>query len=334
MDWIDKLLAGLVVCVATVSLVACGNNADESTDAAVNQNNQAQPVRIVATIGMIGDVVAAVAGDRAEVSTLIAPGVDPHLYNPTRTDTQRLLDAEVIFYNGLMLEGRMTDTLNRAREAGRSVHAVGQLVSQDALLGSDEPDEEFDPHLWMDPARWMRVVEIVRDQLTEHDPEGASDYASNAEAYLAELRELDAYAERVLATVPEGSRVLVTAHDAFGYFGQRFGFEVEGIQGISTESEPGSRDIERLVSMLVERRIGAVFVESTVSDRSISALINGARAQGHEVIIGGELFSDAMGDAGTYEGTYIGMIDHNVTTITRALGGTAPERGMQDRLGQ
>ncbi|MEO0631998.1 MAG: zinc ABC transporter substrate-binding protein, partial [Planctomycetota bacterium] len=162
--------------------------------------------------------------------------------------------------------------------------------------------------------------------------DGASIYSENAERYLDRLAELDAYTERVLSSVPESQRVLVTAHDAFNYFGHRYGYDVVGIQGISTESEAGVRDIERLVKLIVEREIGAVFVESTVSDRNVRALIAGAKARGHTVTIGGELFSDAMGDAGTYTGTYIGMIDHNVTTIARALGGDAPAAGLNGEL--
>jgi manganese/zinc/iron transport system substrate-binding protein len=183
----------------------------------------------------------------------------------------------------------------------------------------------------MDPLAWSKAVEVVRDKLTEFDPEGEETYRANAVMYIGQINELHAYAERVLGSVPEPQRVLVTAHDAFNYFGRRYGYEVVGIQGISTESEAGVRDIERLVDLLVERNIGAVFVESTVSERNISALVSGAAARDHTVEIGGELFSDAMGREGTYEGTYLGMIDHNVTTIARALGGEAPAGGMNQR---
>lgn len=287
---------------------------------------------IVTTIGMIEDVAREVAGDRAEVIGLMGPGVDPHLYKPTRSDVRRLMNADVIFYNGLLLEGKMTDTLVRAATSGKRVHAVTELLDEGYLLEPEAFEGLHDPHVWMDPSAWSRAVEVVRAKLSEHDPEGAPAYRANAEAYRARLAELDAYAERALSSVPEGRRVLVTAHDAFNYFGRRYGYEVIGIQGISTESEAGVRDIERLVDLLVEREIGAVFVESTVPDRNVRALIGGARARGLAVAIGGTLYSDAMGDAGTYEGTYIGMIDHNVTTIARALGGEAPTGGFQGRL--
>lgn len=287
---------------------------------------------IVTTVGMVTDIVREVAGDRASVVPLIGPGVDPHLYKPTRSDIERLLSADVVFYNGLLLEGKMTDSLVRAASAGKKVHAVTELLDETFLLEPEDFGGHADPHVWMDPAAWAKAVEAVRDKLAEFDPANASLYQQNAAAYLARLAELDAYAARVLASVPERQRVLVTAHDAFNYFGRRFGFEVVGIQGISTESEAGVRDVERLVTLLVERKIPGVFVESTVSERNINALVAGAKARGHQVVIGGKLFSDAMGDEGTYEGTYIGMIDHNVTLIARALGGEAPERGMQGKL--
>jgi manganese/zinc/iron transport system substrate-binding protein len=288
--------------------------------------------RIVCTVGMVTDIVGNVAGDRAEVIGLMGEGVDPHLYKPTRSDIQRLLSADVVFYNGLLLEGKMTDSLIRAATAGKKVYAVTELLDEKYLLEPDEFEGLYDPHVWMDPAAWSKAVEVVRDKLCEYDSAGTEQYRKNAERYIKQLRQLDEYAGRVLKSVPERQRVLVTAHDAFNYFGRRFGFEVVGIQGISTESEAGVQDIERLVNLLVERKVGAVFVESTVSQRNINALMAGAKARGHTVVVGGELFSDAMGAPGSYEGTYQGMIDHNVTTIARALAGVAPERGMVGKL--
>ncbi|HRQ71616.1 MAG TPA: zinc ABC transporter substrate-binding protein [Phycisphaerales bacterium] len=291
-----------------------------------------EPLRVVATTGMVADLVRNVAGERAEVTGLMGSGVDPHLYKATRTDTAALMRADLVFYNGLMLEGKMSDALIRAATAGRKVYAVTELLDESDLLEPEEFEGQYDPHVWMDPSAWSRAFVVVRDKLTEADPAGAEHYRSNAERYAETLRELDEYAQRVLSSVPEERRVLVTAHDAFNYFGRRYGFEVVGIQGISTESEAGVRDIERIVGLIVSRRIPAVFVESTVSDRNVRALIDGARSRGWTVAIGGRLFSDAMGTPGTYEGTYLGMIDHNVTTIARALGGDAPERGMSGRL--
>ncbi|MEO1006985.1 MAG: zinc ABC transporter substrate-binding protein [Planctomycetota bacterium] len=317
-------------------LLGCGEGATTATPASGPADSGAASggatYSIVATTGMVADIVRNVAGERATVTGLIGSGVDPHLYKPTRSDVQRLLGADAIFINGLLLEGKMTDSLFRAAEAGKKVFRVTELLDEAYLLEPEGFEGHYDPHVWMDPLAWSKAVGVVRDKLTEFDPQGASAYRENAEAYAARLDALDAYAVRVLASVPEEQRALVTAHDAFNYFGRRFGYEVVGIQGISTDSEAGVRDIERLVDLLVDRKIAAVFVESTVSQRNVEALIAGARARGHEVSIGGTLFSDAMGDAGTYRGTYVGMIDHNVTTIARALGGEAPEGGMQGRL--
>lgn len=287
---------------------------------------------VVATTGMIADVVRGVAGDRARVTALIGEGVDPHLYRPTRSDVARLMRADIIFYNGLLLEGKMTDSLIRVARSGKPVYAVTELLDEGELLEPEEFAGHFDPHVWMDPVAWTSAVEAVRETLTGFDPAGAEAYAANAARYSAEIGALHEYASRVLATVPESSRVLVTAHDAFNYFGNRYGYEVVGIQGISTESEAGLRDIERIVELVVSREVPAVFAETSVPDRNVRAIIAGARARGHSVVLGGELFSDAMGPAGTYEGTYIGMIDHNVTTVARALGGEAPQRGMQGKL--
>lgn len=331
------MILALLAMLAAVTLPGCDDRAAPAP-AAPTAVAPSTPPRaaglyiIVTTVGMVTDIVRQVAGDRATVVPLIGPGVDPHLYKPTRSDIERLLAADVVFYNGLLLEGKMTDSLVRAASAGKKVHAVTELLDEKFLLEPEDFGGHADPHVWMDPAAWAKAVEVVRDKLAEFDPANAGAYQQSAEAYLARLAELDAYATRVLGSVPERQRVLVTAHDAFNYFGRRFGFEVVGIQGISTESEAGVRDVERLVTLLVERKIPGVFVESTVSERNINALVAGAKARGHEVVVGGELFSDAMGDEGTYEGTYIGMIDHNVTLIARALGGEAPERGMQGKL--
>lgn len=288
--------------------------------------------RIVTTTGMITDIVRTVAGDRAQVTGLMGEGVDPHLYKPTRTDIGALMRADVVFYNGLLLEGKMTDALIKVAVAGKKVHAVTELIDEQFLLEPDEFQGLYDPHVWMDPNAWMHAVQVVQDKLIEFDPEGASVYRANAAALRAELERLAAYCDEILQTVPEHQRVLITAHDAFNYFGRRFEYEVIGIQGLSTQSEAGVNDIERIVSVLVDRKIDAVFVETTIASRNVEALVAGAKAQGHRVVIGGQLFSDAMGAPGTYEGTYIGMIDHNVTTIARALGGDAPERGMNGRL--
>jgi len=289
------------------------------------------PVTVVATTGMVADAARAVGGDLVEVQALMGPGVDPHAYRQTRTDIVALTQADLVLWHGLYLEAQMEAFLLDL--AGRrDVVAVGEAVPQDLLLADEDYADRFDPHVWMDPDLWSHVVTAVADALVRVRPEGEAAFRENAAAHLADLERLAAYSDEILGAVPEAQRVLVTAHDAFNYFGEAYGFEVVGIQGISTESEAGLNRIGELVDMLVERQVGAVFVESSVSDRNIRALIEGAAARGHDVVIGGELFSDAMGEPGTYEGTYLGMIDHNVTLIAGALGAQVPERGMDGRL--
>lgn len=288
-------------------------------------------LNVVTTTGMIGDAVAEVGGDLVEVRTLMGPGVDPHAYRQTRSDIVAMANADLVLWHGLYLEAQMEEFM--AELAGEtSVVAVAETLPRNLLIGHDDYDDKFDPHVWMNPNLWALVVANVRDALIVQAPDHEEDFRANADAHLQDLQALAGYASNVLGSVPPESRVLLTAHDAFNYFGSAYGFEVMGIQGISTESEAGLQRISELVDMLVERDIRAVFVESSVSDRNIRALIEGAAAAGHTVEIGGELFSDAMGEAGTYEGTYQGMIDHNVTVISRALGGEAPERGMSEML--
>lgn len=291
----------------------------------------AAPLTVVATTGMIADAARAVGGDAVTVSALMGPGVDPHSYRQTRSDIVAMTKADLVLWHGLYLEAQMEDFFADLGKKRRVV-AVAEAVDKSRLLGHQDYAGRYDPHVWMDPALWTGVVVAVRDALTEAQPSDAAAFKANAEAYLAELAALDAYSREVLASVPQGSRVLLTAHDAFSYFGRAYGYEVIGIQGISTQSEAGLNRVSELVDLLVSRKIAAVFVESSVSDRNIRALIEGAAAKGHEVRIGGELFSDAMGETGTYEGTYLGMIDHNVTLITRASGGTAPAGGRTGRL--
>ncbi len=287
----------------------------------------ANELRCLATTGMIGDLVQAVIGQRGTVEVLMSSGVDPHLYQPTRSDLAKVLASDVIFYNGLHLEGRMDEAFTRARQSGRSVCAVAEQLPKQLLLHEGDDPDAHDPHVWMDPQRWRRVLLAIRDRCVLLDPDGQEIYESNTNAYIKQMDDLDAYALEVLRSVPEDARVLVTAHDAFGYFGKRFGFEVVGLQGISTESEASVQDVSRLVDLLVQREIPAIFVESTVPEKGIRALIEGAKSRGHTVQVGGSLFSDAMGDAGSWSGTYLGMIDHNVTTVARALGGSAPTNG-------
>tara|TARA_A100001037_G_scaffold99766_1_gene90963 strand:+ start:1977 stop:2954 length:978 start_codon:yes stop_codon:yes gene_type:complete len=286
---------------------------------------------VVTTTGMIADAVSQVGGNAVEVKSLMGPGVDPHAYRQTRSDIVAMANADLVLRNGLYLEAQLEDFLLDLGENGEVV-AVAEAVPENLLISSEDYSDRFDPHLWMNPSLWSRVVINVRDALIAAYPREEQAFRANADAYLAQLSRLSRYTTDVLSSVAPESRVVVSSHDAFNYFGSAYGFEVIGIQGISTESEAGLRRIAELVDVLVERNIRAVFVETSVSDRNIRALIEGAAARGHKVVIGGELYSDAMGQPGTYEGTYVGMIDHNATTIAGALGGRAPESGMQGFL--
>jgi len=310
---------------AALTLVGCAPKPADVEASSAEDPSIAGSYQIVCTVGMITDVVRNVVGDRAQVHGIIGEGIDPHLYKPTRGDIVKLSDADVVFYNGLLLEGKMTDILVRVASGGKPVRAVTEAILENPefLLQKEDNVEYTDPHVWMDVSGWLTGVNVIADTLAAYDPDHAAEYRENAAAYIDELKALHAYALDVMATIPEDQRVLVTAHDAFQYLGRAYGIEVRGIQGISTESEAGVRDLEELLDFIVERNIPAIFVETSVADKNVRALAEGARARGHEVVIGGELFSDAMGQPGSYEGTYIGMIDHNVTTIVNALGGKA-----------
>ncbi len=329
-----RIISKFTATICTALLCLLGPSACGAPDS--NQSRSPEttktPYTVVTTVGMITDIVRNVAGDKAEVEGLIGEGIDPHLYKPTRNDVVALDQADVVFYCGLMLEGKMTDVFTRVARRGKPVYAVTEdIATQDGFVIIDE-EQHYDPHVWMDVKGWMDATQVVARALSEYDPANTDYYQANAEAYLKKLTALDAYTRDVLGSIPQNQRVLVTAHDAFNYMGRAYGLEVKGIQGISTESEAGVRDIEELVTFLVENKIPAVFVETSVSDKNVRALLEGAKARGHTVAIGGELFSDAMGPAGSYEGTYIGMIDHNATTISRALGGDAPEGGLNHKL--
>lgn len=290
------------------------------------------PYKVGTTVGMVADIVKQVAGDKAKVTNIIGTGVDPHLFNPTRSDVAVLLKSDIVFYAGLLLEGQMTDILVKISRK-RPVYAVTELLEESYMI-QDTGTNHSDPHVWMDVQGWMKAVEVVASALSEFDPANADFYKNNSAKYLQELKFLDDYAKKVIGSIPAAQNIMITAHDAFRYMGRAYGLEVMGIQGISTESEAGLKDINRIVDELVRHKIPAVFVESSVSDKNVKALLEGAESRGHQVVIGGELFSDAMGKTGTYEGTYIGMIDHNVTTIARALGGQAPSAGMNGKLNQ
>ena len=275
-------------------------------------------IEAVATIGMITDVVGRVGGERVRVQGLMGPGVDPHLYKARAGDVRRIDGADVIFYNGLHLEAAMGEVFEEMQGRTRTV-AVTAGIPESRLLRPAEFKGAFDPHVWFDVSLWMEAVRAVEAALVEHDPAGAATYRANARAYLAELDALDRWVRARVGELPPERRVLVTAHDAFNYYGRAYGFQVRGLQGISTAAEAGTADVQGLADFIVERRLPAIFVESSIPRRTVEAVQAAVRSRGHEVRIGGSLYSDAMGDAGTPEGTYVGMVRHNVNTIVDAL---------------
>jgi manganese/zinc/iron transport system substrate-binding protein len=275
-------------------------------------------LQIVTTIGQITNITEIVGGKHVEVHGLMGAGIDPHLYVASEGDVELLQNADIIFYNGLFLEAQMEEVLEQIGER-KPVVAVAENIDKSQLLPWAANAEHFDPHVWFDVQLWAKAVEAVRDTLIAQDAAHADTYRANAEKYLKELAELDAYVKTQAERVPAEQRILVTAHDAFHYFGQAYGFEVRGLQGISTAAEAGTADVRDLATFIAEQQIRAIFVESSVPVRNVEALQAAVKAQGFEVTIGGELFSDAMGTPGTPEGTYVGMVRHNIDTIVGAL---------------
>ena len=314
-----RIIYGSLVFVM-ILFVACDQQSDkanEKTSSATGISSQ-KPIRVVTTIGMITDIVQNVGGDRVNATGLMGPGIDPHLYKASEGDVARLAGADLIFYNGLHLEGKMAGVLERMQDQVKTV-TVTQDIDRAALLAPPEFEGAYDPHVWFDVTLWIKAVERVRDTLIEVDKDSAELYRTNTKNYLAKLEELHNYVMRQAERVSPDQRVLVTAHDAFNYFGRAYGFEVRGLQGISTATEAGTADVQALVQFIVERRIPAMFVETSVPRRSIEAVQAAVKAKGFSVEIGGQLFSDAMGPSGTPEGTYIGMVRHNIDTIVASL---------------
>ncbi|MEW4487867.1 zinc ABC transporter substrate-binding protein [Thalassoglobus sp. JC818] len=276
------------------------------------------------TTGMVAELVRHVGGDRVTVKQIMGAGVDPHLYKATRDDVQKIMQADLVFYSGLMLEGKMADVFVKVARS-KPVYAVTELIQEDQLLEPEGAEGHLDPHVWMDVAAWSQCIDVVEKALSDYSPAHASEFQSRANEYRTQLEKLHEYGKTSIATIPESSRILITSHDAFNYFGRAYSLEVVGVQGLSTESEAGLQRINELVDLIVDRKVKAVFVESSVSRKNIMALVEGAQSKGHTVEIGGELFSDAMGPDGSYEGTYVGMLDHNITSVTKALGGTVPD---------
>jgi manganese/zinc/iron transport system substrate-binding protein len=280
------------------------------------KNSDSDKLQVVATTGMIADVAKNIGGDAVEVTGLMGPGVDPHLYKATAKDLQRLAEADVILYNGLHLESKMAEVFEKM--GGRTVTAaVAEKIPVNKLI--HESSNVHDPHVWFDLELWILVTEEIYSVLKSASPENEAVFSKNYAEYQSRLSALKSEVESKIATVPSEKRILITAHDAFNYFGKAYGFEVMGLQGISTVSEAGTQDVQKLAELIAEKKIPAIFVESSVPKKNIEALQAAVKSRGYEVKIGGELFSDAMGDEGTVEGTYIGMVEHNVNTIVNSL---------------
>ncbi len=289
------------------------------------------PLTVLATTQQIADVVENVAGDAVELFTLLGPGIDPHTYVATESDISTFTDADVILYNGHHLEAQLERIFDQlAGEEGKTVVAVAEQLAETSLL-SWEPEAGLpnDPHVWNDVRLWKDVVGVVGETLVAADPANAQTYQANAEVYTAELDALHQYILEQVEQIPQEQRVLVTAHDAFGYLGRAYGLAVEAVQGLSTATEAGTGDVQALAEIVAEREVPAIFIETTISPRTIEAVQAAVRAEtGREVTIGGELYSDAMGDPGTPEGTYVGMMRHNIDTIVSAL--SAPITGADE----
>ena len=299
----------LLLLLSFLSLFACQHPSEPQ---------EKKTLKIVCTTGMLGDAVSNIVKEKAEVITLMGSGVDPHLYKATQGDLKHLSTADIIIYNGLHLEGKMGEIFDKLKNR-KTIIVAAQGISEEELINNTDFQGAHDPHVWFDVALWSKVVQYIGDQLSSMNDTLKNDFQKNTTIYANQLNELNSTVKTQLSVIDSSKRVLITAHDAFGYFGKAYDIEVKGLQGISTVSEYGLKDVSDLVTFISERKIRSVFVESSVSDRSLKAVVEGCKSKGHDVKIGGTLFSDAMGEAGTKEGTYIGMVEFNVKTIIEGL---------------
>lgn len=320
MKKIKTLFAGIL---ATSLLVFSGCSDDHGRSDANEKSGgipeKPGPLTVVATIGMISDMVEEIGRENVEVTVLAGAGVDPHMYKPTPSDIKTLKNADIIFYNGIELEARMADAFVSLARNGKKTFPVTENIDPKEFREPEEFEGKYDSHVWQDVLIWKQAAQKIEKELTAADPKNASEYEKNAEVYYAKLDALHKKIQAEWKKVPKESRVLITAHDAFGYYGLLYGIEIRGIQGISTESEASARDIDDLADFIVERNIKAIFAENIVSGESIRALQEAVKAKGGEVKIGGELLSDSLGEKGTKEGTYIGMMESNLEKMVNAL---------------
>jgi manganese/zinc/iron transport system substrate-binding protein len=276
-------------------------------------------LNIVTTTTMITDLVKNIGGDYINVQGLMGSGVDPHLYKASEGDVSKLVNADIIFYNGLHLEGKLVEVFEKMEKSNKTPIALAEEIDKSTLIGSDYFASNYDPHVWFNIEYFKLFANKVTKVLSEKDPENATNYIENEKIFLSKLDALQEQIKATIETLPQEKRILVTAHDAFNYFGKNYGFEVVGLQGLSTATEAGVQDVQKLAAFIIEKNVKAIFIESSVPKRTIEALQAAVKSKGHEVTIGGTLYSDALGNAGTIEGTYIGMFEYNVNTIVNAL---------------
>jgi len=316
-----SILAGTIVLIAIIigiSVTFVQNNDDVKINDFESSNDYSEKIAITTTTNVITDLVENIGGDHVSVTGLMGPGIDPHLYRPSASDVKELQNADIIFYNGLDLEGKMGDIFVKIGKGETHVWAVSESIPRESLLILDTTGH-FDPHVWWNVELWAEAAKVVATGLKEYDPKNFEKYDENLSEYLNQLETLNSNNLKKINSIPKEQRVLVTAHDAFRYFGHTYGFEELSIQGWSTDSEAGIREIQNLADEISERKIKALFVETSISPATIEALQAAVQDKGHDVIIGGELFSDAIGEKGTYDGTYVGAFTHNIDTIVKAL---------------
>ena len=282
-----------------------------------NEKKNNGKLNVVTTTSMITDLVKNIGGEHINLQGLMGSGVDPHLYKASEGDVSKLSNADIIFYNGLHLEGKLVEVFEKMK-AIKTI-AISDAIDESTLIGSEYFASNYDPHIWFNPDYWMQATQFIVDKLSEAIPEQKAAFESNGSNYIKQLETLKASLTSIIETLPKEKRVLVTAHDAFNYFGKSFDFEVVGLQGLSTATEAGVQDVQKLSAFIIDKHVKAIFIESSVPRRTIEALQAAVNSKGHNVTIGGSLYSDALGNAGTIEGTYVGMFEYNVNTIVNAL---------------
>ena len=301
----------IMILILSTLLVGCGNNKEN-----LNENGK---INIVATTTIIGDAVKEIGGDKINLEVLMGPGIDPHLYKASAGDMNKMYNGDLIIYNGLHLEGKMSDVLEQMEKFSKNTYAAADILDSSKLIESEDFEGSYDPHIWFDVQLWIEIVKGIEEKIIELDPENQAYYRENAQNYLKKLEELHNYAKSRVEELPKEKRVLITAHDAFNYFGLAYGFEVKGLQGLSTATEAGTADVRNLAEFIADKEISAIFIESSVPAKNMEALKNAVDSRGFTVEIGGELFSDSLGNPGTEEGTYIGTVKHNIDTIVEGL---------------